>query len=363
MKQTILDRYLLREAAAAWLAVTFVLLAIMLSTRFARFLAEAAAGELPRELLFQVAALSSLQYLVILIPVSLMLAIMLSLGRLYRDSEVAAMTGCGVGLGALYRPFIVLGAALTILTAALSFQIGPWAGRTADYLVKNAARLIQFNPFEEGRFKSVMDGRAVFYAERMTADGGELSTVVAQVEEDNGVSFVTARAGTQRTDSVSGERTVSLFDGYRYRGEPGEAAYDVVQFDTFTTRVSPPDFIYISAKRKLMPTAELIASSDPQDRAELAWRFSAPLSVLILTLLAVPLAYVAPRKGRYSKLVVGIAAYLLYSQLLGLGQAWIAKGRVPEALGLWWVHALMLLWALALIARRLNLLQRLRVPA
>ena len=119
MRQTILDRYLLREAGASWLAVTFVLLAIMLSTRFARYLAQAAAGELPRELLFKVAALSSLQYLVILIPVSLMLAIMLSLGRLYRDSEIAAMMGCGVGLGALYRPFIVLGGALALMTAAL----------------------------------------------------------------------------------------------------------------------------------------------------------------------------------------------------------------------------------------------------
>lgn len=360
MTDRILDRYLLREAGAAWLAVTFVLLAIMLATRFARFLAQAARGDLPRELLFQVAALSSLQYLVILIPVSLMLAIMLSLGRLYRDSEVAAMMGCGVGLGALYRPFVLLGVALALLTAALSFQVGPWAGRTADYLVKNAARLIQFNPFEEGRFKSVMKGRAVFYAERMDADGARLQTVVAQVEEEDGVSFVTARAGSQRTDPVSGERTVSLQDGYRYRGAPGQAAYDVMHFDAFTTRVAPPDFIYISAKRRLMPTAQLLASDDPDNRAELAGRISAPLSVLIITLLAVPLAHVAPRKGRYGKIVVGIGVYLLYSQLIGVGQAWIAKGRVPDALGLWWVHALMLIWALWLIAQRLNFWRRLR---
>lgn len=360
MNNRILDRYLLREAGGAWLAVTFVLLAIMLSTRFARFLAEAAAGELPRELLFQVALLSSLQYLVILIPVSLMLAIMLSLGRLYRDSEVAAMMGCGVGLGALYRPFVLLGCGLAMLTAALSFQIGPWAGRTADYLVKNAARLIQFNPFEEGRFKSVMKGRAVFYTERMSADGATLEAVVAQVEENDGVSFVTARGGTQSTDPVSGERSVSLVDGYRYRGVPGQAAYDVMRFASFSTRIAPPEFIYISAKRKLMPTAQLLQSADARDKAELAWRVSAPISVLIITLLAVPLAYIAPRKGRYGKIVVGIGAYLLYSQLLGVGEAWIAKGKVPDVVGLWWVHALMLVWASVLIAQRLNLFQRMR---
>ncbi|MGB1562192.1 MAG: LPS export ABC transporter permease LptF [Sinimarinibacterium flocculans] len=358
MKTTILDRYLLREAGVSWFAVTFVLLAIMLSTRFARFLAQAAAGELPRELLFQVAALSSLQYLVILIPVSLLLAIMLSLGRLYRDSEVSAMMGCGVGLVALYRPFVLLGGMLALLTAALAFQVGPWAGRTADYLVKNAARLIQFNPFEEGRFKSVMGGRAVFYTEQMSTDGSQLGTVIAQVEEDDGgVSFVTARSGAQRTDPISGERTVTLDNGFRYRGEPGRADYDVMRFGEFSTRVSPPEFIYISAKRKLMPTAQLLGSNDPHDRAELAWRVAAPISVLILTLLAVPLAHIAPRQGRYGKIVVGIAAYLLYSQLIGMGQAWIAKGRISDAVGLWWVHALMLVWALLLVARRQNLLR------
>ncbi len=359
MKQTVIDRYLLREAGSAWMAVTLVLLAIMLSTRFARYLAQAAAGELPRELLFKVAALSSLQYLVILIPVSLMLAIMLSLGRLYRDSEIAAMMGCGVGIGALYRPFIVLGALLALLTAALSFQLGPWAGRTADYLVKNAARVVQFNPFEEGRFKAVR-GEAVFYTERMSTDGSRLSNVIAQVRENGAVSLVTARAGTQRTDPVTGERSVSLHDGHRYSGEPGQAAYDVMRFDTFTTRVSPPEFMYISAKRRLMTTGQLLGSMDRRDHAELAWRISAPLSVLILAILAVPLAHVPPRAGRYGKVVVGIAAYLLYSQLLGLGEAWIAKGTVPVAFGLWWVHALMLLWALILVGGRLNLWRRLR---
>ncbi len=359
MNQRLLDRYLFREAGGAWIAVTVVLLAIMLSTRFARFLAQAAAGELPRELLFKVAALSSLEFLVILVPVSLLLAIMLALGRLYRDSEVAAMTGCGVGLGDFYRPFLTLGAVLAIITAALAFQIGPWAGRTADYLVKNAARYIQFNPFEEGRFKAVAGNRAVFYTEKMSDNGSRLQNVVAQVRQDNGVSFVTAEAGSQTVDPVTGERAVRLQRGYRYRGEPGQAAYDVMRFDEFSTRVAPPEFIYKSSKRRLMQTADLVGSSDPQDQAELARRISAPISVFILALLAVPLSHIAPRKGRYGKIAIGVLAYLAYSQLINVGHAWIAKGKVSAAIGIWWVHALMLAWALILIAMRANLFRRL----
>lgn len=356
----ILTRYLLREAGGAWLAVTVVLLAIMLSTRFARFLAQAAAGELPRELLFKVVALSSLQYLVILIPVSLMLAVMLALGRLYKDNEVAAMTGCGVGLSGLYRPLMLLGAAISLLTAALAFQIGPWAGRTADFQVKNAARFIQFNPFEPGRFKEVAGGRAVFYTAGMNSDGSQLETVFAQIQEREGRSIVIARNGAQTTNPESGEREIVLREGFRYLGDAGRADYDVMKFQEFTTWVAPPEFIYISGKRKLQATGDLLASDSPEDRAELQWRIAAPISVMILSLLAVPLAHIRPRQGRYGKLVLGILAYLLYSQLLGLGQAWIAQGKVAPGFGLWWVHAVMLSIALWLVARRQNWWQRWR---
>ena len=358
MKFGILDRYLLREAAGAWLAVTLVLLSIMLATRFARFLGEAATGILPRELLFKVVALSSLQYLVILIPVSLLLAIMLALGRLYKDNEIAAMSGCGVGLAHLYRPFLALGVLLTILAFALAIYIGPWAGRTAEYISKDAARFVQYNPFEAGRFKEVGAGRAVVYTGEMDAQGRELTTVFARVHEKGGDTVVIARHGHQESNPLTGEREVTLIDGFRYRGEAGKAQFDVMRFGEFKTFIQPPEFVFVSDKRRLYRTSDLWQSSDPEDRAELQWRLAAPLSVLILALLAVPLSHIRPRQGRYAKVVLGILAYLVYSQLIAVGQAWIAKGQMPPAIGLWWTHALMLGFALWLVAKRAGRLGR-----
>src|SRR3546814_8269688 len=72
--------------------------------------------------------------------------------------------------------------------------------------------------------------------------------------------------------------------------------------------------MYSSSKRKIEPTGRLLGTGDPQDRAELQWRVGAPIAVLVLTLLAVPLSYIRPRQGRYGKLVIGILAYLIYSQ-------------------------------------------------
>ncbi|EIT67602.1 MULTISPECIES: LPS export ABC transporter permease LptF [Hydrocarboniphaga] len=355
MNGTTLDRYLLRDAAASWLAVIVVLLLIMLSTRFASLLADAAAGELPRDLLFKIVGLTSLQYLVILVPVSLLLGVMLSLGRLYKDHEVAAMTGCGVSLLRLYRPYLVLGGLLAVFTALLAFQIGPWAGRTADYLVKDARRLIQYLPFESGRFNSVADGRGVFYTAETDQDREKLNAVFAQIERgENGISIIIANEGRQRLNTVTGDREITLYGGWRYDGQPGSKMYEIVRFDEFMTRVTPPQFIYSNNKRRVLSTSALLASSDPQDRAELQWRIAAPISVFLLTLLAVPLSHVGPRQGRYGKVVLGLVVYLFYSNLIGLGQSWIGKGKIPEAVGLWWIHAIVLIWAVALIGKRLN---------
>jgi lipopolysaccharide export system permease protein len=344
MRAGILDRYLLREAGGAWLAVTLVLLAIMLSTRFARFLGEAASGILPRDLLFEVVALSSLQYLAILVPASLLLAVMLALGRLYKDNEVAAMSGCGVSMAQLYRPFLVLGVLLSLFTAALTLFIGPWAGRTAEYISKDAARFVQYNPFEAGHFKDVAGGRATVYTAEMDAKGQHLGSVFARIHEKGGDTIVVAKGGTQIANSTTGERVVTLTDGYRYRGEAGQAQFDIMRFTT--------------DKRRLYQTSELWNSPDPQDQAELQWRLAAPISVLVLVLLAVPLSHIGPRQGRYGKLVIGILIYLVYTQLIAMGQAWIAKGHLSPQVGLWWAHALMLGVALTLIVRRSGLGRR-----
>lgn len=351
MNRGILDRYLLREAGGAWLAVTIVLLAIMLSTRFAKFLVQAASGKLPRELLFEVAALSSVQYLVILIPFSLLLAILLALGRLYKDNEIAAMMGCGVGFTAFYRPFLLLAALLAILTAALSFQVGPWAGRAADKLIKDSLMVALYNPFEMGRFKEVSGGRGVFYTSKIDAEGRNLEGIFALVREPDGEAIITAQTGQQDVE-INGQRQVVLRNGQRYLGMPGQLNYDIMKFQEFRTRVDPPTYLNLHNKRKLEPTSVLIASGKPEDRAELEMRLAAPLSVFILGLLAVPLAHMAPREGRYGKLVLGILVYLAYSQLMGLGQNWIAKDKAIGALGLWWVHGIVLASAVALILKR-----------
>ena len=106
------------------------------------------------------------------------------------------------------------------------------------------------------------------------------------------------------------------------------------------------------------PTAALLGSRQPADRAELEWRMSVPISVLVLAVLAVPLSRSAPREGRYAKIGIGLLAYIVYANVLSIARVWLERGVTPEWLGLWWVHAAAAAFALLLLVRQSGVFAR-----
>lgn len=353
MQKAILNRYLLLEVSKTWLAVITVLLAIMLSTRFARYLGKAASGEIPQTLLLQVVTLSSLQYLMILVPISFMLAIMLSMGRMYRDHEIAAISACGVGLTALYRPYMQLALLLALLTGYLSIYAGPLAGRTLDFLTRQAQSQVSLTLFEAGQFSWIPDSYGVFYAEEKVTDQSRMDGIFVAYVADGQWTLVTAKNAVQQV-SDDGTQQVVLVDGQRNDNLFSNDKRRRVDFEQHGLTVSQSDFVYRPRKTKLKSTESLLSSDHPDDVAELQWRISAPMVVMLLALIAVPLAHTTPRQGRYGKVVLGILVYIAYSNLLGLSQAWIEKEKISPLIGMWWVHIVMFGIALVLLFRRLG---------
>src|SRR6056297_1587008 len=225
----ILDRYVLREAARTWAAVTAVLLFILLSNQFARVLGDAAKDKLPRDAVFSVIGLTALQYLTILIPFGLFLAIMLALARLYRDSEMPAMMACRMGPGSLYRPLAWLAVPLALLVGWLSLDLGPQALREVQRIDAAAERRVDLSAIEPGRFTSAGQGDAVIYAERVDRDGS-LTNVFLQRRSGGALEVVLAEKGSQRSSADPGTRYIVLENGRRYEGRPGEHQFRIVEF-------------------------------------------------------------------------------------------------------------------------------------
>ena len=344
-----LDRYLLREVTWTFIAVTGVLLIVLLSNQFARVLGQAAANGFPAGIVMTLIGLTTLQQLTVLVPIGLFLGIVLALGRLYHESEMTAMTACGVGPLRIYRPIALLALVAAALLAVLSYRVVPAAWMKSSELRVEATRAAQFGALEPGRFRSFAGGEAVFYAERVEKSG-ELFGVFVQRSDGDRIEVAMAERAVQR-GAGQPEQLFILYNGRRYEGVPGTPSWRIVEFKEHGIPVRMPEYRAKKERRELRPTAALLGSEAGPDRAELAWRIAVPTMAAVLTLLAVPLAKLRPREGRFARIGVAVLAYFIYSNLVATVRVWIEKDAAGGAFGMWWVHLLPIALALWLLWR------------
>ena len=348
-----LDRYLLKEVAETWLAVTGVLLVILLSNQLARVLSQAAANDFPRSVVLSLIGLTSAGYLTVIVPIGFFLAIMLALGRMYHESEMAAIQSCGVGPAGLYRPIAYLGVLIAALLVWLSFWAIPAASARAQEIRTEALQNAQFGLLEPGRFRTFGGGSVVFYAERID-DNGILHNVNVFVDrredpESTGELEIWVATRAEQRGAGQADQMFVLYDGEHYKGVPGQGEWQITQFAEGGYPIRLGEMENRAGKAGMKTTSDLLQSSDPRDRAELHRRISTPLTALILMLAAVPLARVRPRQGRFGRIGIAIFFYFVYSLVLKAASTWIEERKVPEVVGLWWVHLIALglgLWLL-----------------
>lgn len=345
------DRYVLREVTLAWAAVTGVLLVILASNQLARILGLAAANGFPQQVVYALIGLTTVQNLTILVPIGMLLAVVIALGRLYHESEMTAVRACGTGPERLYLPVMTLALAVAAGVAWLAFDVTPAARTAAEALRQEAFRNAQFGRLEAGKFRSFAGGTAVFYAERADADG-VLYNVFLERRQGEGIELAVAARAVHRIEDEGRLHVVVLYDGERYEGVPGRPDFRRVRFAEHGIPVRIPDRSAGKVSRQQKPTVELLRSSDPGDLSELQWRISLPVMVIVLALLAVPLAALQPREGRYARVALAIVAYFLYSNLISVARVWIEREQIDPRLGLWWVHALVVMLAVYLLHRQ-----------
>lgn len=348
MKWTV-QRYVLREVVQTWLAVTGVLVAIVVSNQLSRVLGQAADSQYGRHVVVDLIALGAVMNLSVIVPVSLLLAVVLTLGRMYHDSEMAALKACGFGPSRLLAPLFCFAAVIAVGLGWLVFVQVPRADSQAQLLRQSALKEAQFGQLDAGRFRAFSGGDGVFYAERVDREG-VLHNVFVQRESAGRIEVVLADTATY-SKAVGGMHLVTLFNGRRYEGVPGQNDFRVIEFREHGIPISTPADVRGRQDPDTKPTRALLGSHTPSDIAQLQFRASTPLMALVLTLIAVPLSRLRPRQGRYARVGFAIVVYFVYSNLLSAAKAWLEKGDLPPAIGVWWVHLVALALGLYLVMR------------
>lgn len=344
----LLSRYVLREVFFAWLLVLFVLFVILMSGQFAEILGDAAANELPTAAVFRVFWLSALQNLTLIAPFASFLGIMIALARFNRDSETSALLACGFGPMQLLAPIAVIVATLGLLVAWLTAIAAPEAVRAIGQIKFEAADELELTGLEPGRFVAPRAG-TVFYAERV--EGEKIFDVFWAREAGDRVAVITAERGERVENPGTGELAFVLYNGTRHEGVPGNLDYATIEFAEHRIPVRTAGTSEFVESIEMRPTAALWRSRDALEQAELQWRLSSPLSLVLLAVLAVPLGRSSPREGRYARIGAGLLIFVTYYNLLAIARVWVERGQVPPWLGMWWVHGGFALLTLFLFGR------------
>lgn len=345
----IIQRYLLREMTATFGGVALLLCLIFLSGTFIQILSEAATGFYPARLVLELFALKGIGNLVFILPLAFFIAVLLALGRLYRDSEMTALYACGIGTRTVYLTVGGLALAVALLLAALALFFTPWAEDRSYQLLDEAGAESEVEGLAAGRFNVLGAGEYLVYVEAISSDRQRLSGVFAHGAVDGRQQLLSAERALQRLDPTSGERYLVFVDGTRYEGRPGEADYKIINFAEHGIRLVEREVVRSERRHHAIASSELWGSARRNDRVELQRRLDVPLLTVLLGLLAVPLSRTSPRDGRYGKLFIGIVAYIVYNNLLTMARANVSKGEVAPEVGLWWVHLLMLVLVIMII--------------
>jgi lipopolysaccharide export system permease protein len=358
----VLDRYIAREVLTTLIAVCIVLMLVVLGIHFADVINKVSKGRIPLELLFSQIALKSIQSLNLFVPMSLFLGVLLAVNRMYRDSETAVMASAGFGPNAMLKPLLMLSVPVLGVLSLLALVVSPWAARVSKLSLDNANRTVVVAGLEPGRFLELPGGKAVVYVERLTPDNLAFERAFIVAQRDGRRDVLTAERGSQISDAASGERFLKLENGFRAEGAIGSPEFRLMRFGTNEIKLPPPSEANVKNVRAGASTLDLMLSNDPNDRAELHARLAAPVSALVLMLIALPLARSRPREPRYGKILIAILIYVIYSNVQAIGRGLIERGQTPEWLGLWWLHGLGLVLAFVLIQWS-NRMPRVQRPA
>lgn len=347
----IFERALRREFAQAAAGISVALLAILTTTQLIRLLKDAVGGRIAPEAVASVLGFAALNFMPVLLSLTLFIAVLLTLSRAYRDSEMVVWFSCGQPLTAWIGPVLRFALPLVAAILVLSGFLSPWANySTAEYKQRLSARS-EVSQLSPGAFREVKKGERVFFIESLADDASRIGNVFVASMQEGRLGVVLSDTGHQETGEDGG-RFVVLERGRRYEVEPGSPEFRIMEFERY--RVRTEDGVATPAERSPSRQSfdELLRDSSAGARGELVWRIGVPVSALILAMLAIPLSYVNPRAGRSANMLIAILIYAVYSNLLSISQAWVAQGKLPFVIGVWAVHALMLLPLLFLFYRR-----------
>jgi len=349
-QNTIISRYLLRSLIVFFFAITFIIALIVFGNQFVLTVQESVSFGIPIKELMPLVGFNMLRDIPIILTLSLFLSIIITISQLYKNSEAVVMNSIGLGdknFMNLIKPIVFI---TFIIIFYLTIFAVPWAKQQKSYAEDETVNASEFSFITEGKFESFKNGEIVFYASesKVTDIAGEqnMEEIFIYALDNESPVIVLASEAKKYTDAKSNNIYLRLQNGTRYVGLPGDENIKIINFEKYDLEIVSGDvqksisnFSEIEEKN----TIDLLREGGVKANAEIQWRISQPISVLILSIFGVFLGKSSPRTGKGINLIIGIVIFMLYNNALLIAKSAIESGQLSPLIGMWSIHFLLLL--------------------
>ena len=348
-------KYIRRNLVTLFFAIIFIIGLVVFGNQFVMMVQESVERGIPLQELMPLVSFKMIRDVSLILSLSLFLAIILTISQLYKNSEAVAMNSLGLS----DKHFIVFIQPLVLLSFVIIFFLTiyavPWAMQQKNIMEEETKNASEFSFITEGEFEVFKQGKIVFYASESkpldTIEGQNMEEIFIYAFDNEKPVILLASEAKKYIDSESKSIYLRLKDGVRYQGIPGNENINILNFDWYDLEIVSGELqesIVIYTKIEGKSTLDLVKEGGRYANAELQWRLSQPITVLILSVIGVFLGKTSPRGGKGVNLLIGIIVFMLYYNGLLIAKSAIELGQMDPIIGLWGVHLLMVLLLLLL---------------
>ena len=338
----IIQYYIYKELLQKLLWILSLLILVFASNKFVGFLADAAEGSLPADMVFLMLGFKMLATLPKILPVSILIAMLLAFSRMATDRELVILAASGISTVFQIKVVARFALVFCLIVSVVTLYFAPWAERNIHDLKERAKQESDISGIKAGQFKEFSQGDRVVYVQNPSPEKGSMEEVFLQVRQEGKLGVLASDSARFKVDPKSGNKYAVFSDGRRYVGEPGLLDYQITEYETYAIQTESASASSTTGKLASLPTTEIMVSDNKRHQAEFQWRISLILSCLLLSILAILLMQSHANERRYTPFVIGISIYLIYSNLLGIAQTLLKRDVIPAFIGLWWVHLILI---------------------
>jgi lipopolysaccharide export system permease protein len=341
-----------KELARSFGATLVVLVTIVMTMTLIRTLAQATRGSVNPQEVLMVMGYTVLGYLPPILTLSLFVAIVGTLSRMYRDSEMVIWFAAGRGLSAFLGPLFRFAWPVLAVVAALALIVWPWANQQTQELKERYGKRGDLERVAPGQFQESASGTRVFFLDKDAPDNKTGKNIFISTREHGKETVTSARSG--RIEGVGDGQFLVLADGQRLESN-GEGQLRISEFQELANRIGAIELgVRDVGPAKARSTAALVMEPTAVHLGELAWRLGLALAAMNFVVIAITVSSANPRAGRSGNLVFALFAFVVYFNLLNLGQSWVSSGQMSFGVLLLTLHGGVLLAGLLWLAKQHN---------